>query len=227
MRTVVLDDEQPAVEILKGFVSKIPFLDLKLATVNAFEALEVLNGSEVDLLLLDIEMPDITGLELIGVLKKKPLVILTTAYEDYALKGYELDVVDYLMKPIRFERFLKAINKAQRLHELENPPESTSNSFLHLKVEYKTIKVAFDDILYIEGLKDYVKVFTRNKMYLTRLNVKNIESKLPASDFLRIHRSYIVSLSKIGSFQKSQVHVGDVSLPIGASYQDDVMSKLA
>ena len=216
MKTIIVDDELPAIHILSQFIQKIPFLELQLATTDAFKALDELNKQSTDLLLSDIEMPDLTGIELINSLKTKPLIIFTTAYEEFALKGYELDIVDYLMKPIRFERFLKAVNKAQYLHNLENK-NTTENTFLYLKVNYKTVKVAFDDILYIEGLKDYVKVYTKQKMYLTRLNLKGIASKLPTSHFIRIHRSYIVAFSKITSVQKNQIFIGKQTLPLGNS----------
>ncbi len=227
MRTIIIDDEKPAIKILTTFVLKIPFLHLELATTNAFEGLELLNTQKIDLLLLDIEMPDITGLELLKSLDQKPMVIFTTAYENYALQGYDLDIVDYLVKPIPFERFLKGINKAHKLYGLTNNTiEPTKPDHLLLKVEYKTIKIAFDDILYIEGLKDYVKVYTKQKMFLTRLNLKGIEAKLPPTDFLRIHRSYIVSLAKVTSFQKSQLFIDNKDLPVGNAYRDEVVRKL-
>lgn len=227
MRTIIIDDEKPAIKILTTFVLKIPFLHLELATTNAFEGLELLNTQKIDLLLLDIEMPDITGLELLKSLDQKPMVIFTTAYENYALQGYDLDIVDYLVKPIPFERFLKGINKAHKLYGLTNNTiEPTKPDHLLLKVEYKTIKIAFDDILYIEGLKDYVKVYTKQKMFLTRLNLKGIEAKLPPTDFLRIHRSYIVSLAKVTSFQKSQLFIDNKDLPVGNAYRNEVVRKL-
>ncbi len=224
MKTIILDDEKPAITILTKFVSKIPFVELILATTNPFEALEVLNTQKIDLLLSDIEMPDITGLELLKSLEKKPMIIFTTAYEDYALQGYELDVVDYLVKPIRFERFLKGINKAHKLYKLNNAASTaTKTSYLFLKADYKTVKIALDDILYIEGLKDYVKVYTQENMVVTRLNLKGIEEKLPLEDFLRVHRSYIVAVSKITAFQKSNISIGEIDIPFGNTYREQVM----
>jgi len=228
MQTIIIDDEKPAVNILTKFVSKVPFLQLKLATTDAFEALELFNSSDIDLLFLDIEMPDITGLEFLNSLVEKPLVIFTTAYENYALQGYELDIVDYLVKPIRFERFLKGVNKARKLYELSNKAEKASKpDFLLLKVEYKTVKVAFDDILYIEGLKDYVKVHTTQGMILTRLNLKMIQAKLPADEFIRIHRSYIIAFSKVEAFQKSQIFIAGIIIPVGETYRQHLLDKLA
>ncbi len=228
MKTIILDDEKPAIKILSAFVEKIPFLDLLLATTNAFEAMELINKENVDLLLSDIEMPDITGIELLNSLETKPLVIFTTAYEQYALKGYELDIVDYLVKPIRFDRFLKGINKANRIFQNHSDkPTPIKEQFLFVKTDYKTIKIPFDHILYIEGLKDYVKIFTEDRMILTRLNLKGIGLKLSNDQFIRIHRSFIINLSKINSFQKSQVSIGQVFLPIGETYKNDLFDKLS
>ena len=230
MKTIIIDDEMPAIKILSQFAAIIPFLEVKAATTNPFEALELMSSEKIDLLLTDIEMPDLSGVELVRSMEQKPLVIFTTAYEDYALQGYELDIVDYLVKPIRFERFLKAINKANKLfnlnHQFVEKDEKQEIEYLTIKVEYKTIKVPLNSILYIEGLKDYVKIYTTGEMYVTRLNLKGIESKLPSEDFLRIHRSYIAALSKITSFQKSQVLIADKTLPIGESYRATLLNKL-
>jgi len=221
MNTIIIDDEMPAIKILSQFAAKIPFLKVKATTNNPFEALKVLSAKKIDLLFTDIEMPDLSGVELVRSLEQKPFVIFTTAYENYALQGYELDVVDYLVKPIRFERFLKAVNKANNLYNLKHQFETKRpTEYLTIKVEYKTVKILFGDILYVEGLKDYVKIFTNKTMYLTRLNLKGIERKLPVSDFFRIHRSYIIALSKIESYQKSQITIADKSIPIGDSYRD-------
>jgi len=227
MNTIIIDDEKPAINVLTNFVERIPFLQLKLATRDAFKGLQALNTQEVDLLLLDIEMPDITGIQLLKSLEKKPLVIFTTAYENYALQGYQLDVLDYLVKPIRFERFLKAVNKAQNLH-LANKGGHLEKVEGHLliKVEYKNVKVNFSDIIYIEGLKDYVKIHTKQGMFLTRLNMKSIKSKLPSNLFMRVHRSYLISLQKITSFQKGQIYINKITIPVGVTYQEQVIKKL-
>jgi len=228
MNTIIIDDEKPAINVLTNFVKKIPFLNLKLATRDAFKGLQSLNTQAVDLLLLDIEMPDITGIELLKALEKKPLVIFTTAYENYALQGYQLDVLDYLVKPIRFDRFLKAINKAHKIY-VANKGEfiQKEQGYLLIKVEYKNVKINFSDILFIEGLKDYVKVHTKKEMYLTRLNLKSIQSKLPADQFMRVHRSYVVSLQKITSFQKGQIFLNNTVIPIGITYQEELLKKLS
>jgi len=228
IKTIIIDDEQPAVSILTNFVNKIPFLQLELATTDAFAGLQVLNTRPIDLLLLDIEMPDITGVELLKSLENKPMVIFTTAYENYALQGYELDILDYLVKPIRFERFLKAANKAHHLHQLNQPalaPKETESIFI--KVDYKNVKINLSDINFIEGLKDYVKIHTTEGMFMTRLNLKGIEAKLPTEQFIRVHRSYIVPLQKITSFQKGQVFLGKVAIPVGVTYQTALLRKLS
>jgi len=228
MNTIIIDDEQPAIKILSQFAAKVPFLTVKAATTNPFEALEMLSAQKIDLLLTDIEMPDISGVELVRSLEQKPLIIFTTAYENYALQGYELDIVDYLVKPIRFERFLKGINKANKLFNLNRQFDEKQNiQYLTIKVEYKNVKIPLDEILYIKGLKDYVRIYTTEKMHLTRLNLKGIENKLPAKDFIRIHRSFIVARSKITAFQQSQVTIGNEQLPIGNSFQQKVLQLLA
>lgn len=227
MTTVIIDDEQPAIKVLTNFIKKIPFIQLELATTNAFEGLEVLSTQDIDLLLLDIEMPDITGVELLKSLKKKPKVIFTTAYEEYALQGYELNIIDYLVKPIRFERFLQAINKAYHLHQLQqNEIANQEEGHIMISVEYKNIKVNYKDIYYIEGFKDYVKIYTTKDVFLTRLNLKGIAAKLPPNKFIRVHRSYIVSNDKITSFQKGKVFLNKIAIPVGITYQTKLLNKL-
>lgn len=227
MNVVVVDDEKPAISVLKQYIGKVPFLNIKLATTNPFEVLDIMSEDRIDLLFTDIEMPDLSGVALARSLEYKPMLIFTTAYENYALEGFELDAVDYLVKPIRFERFLKAVNKANKLFKLNQQfTEKPAAAALTIKVEYKTLKIPFESILYIEGLKDYVKIYTDQQMYLTRLNLKGITTKLPGQDFIRIHRSYIVSLAKIESFQKSQLLVAGKELPIGNSYRELLLKKL-
>ena len=222
---LVLDDEQPAVNILKRFIEKTPFLNLMGDTTDAFAALDILRSQPIDLLFIDIQMPDITGIELLKSLETRPKVIFTTAYDEYAMEGYELDVVDYLLKPIRFERFMKAANKALTLYNFTQPvaPKSTH---LFVKSDYQTVKIDLADILYIEGLKDYVKIYTTQKMIMTRLNLKGIEAKLPDGQFLRVHRSFIAAISKITAFQKSQISIKDKVIPIGETYREKLLQHL-
>jgi len=218
MKTLIIDDEMPAIGILKKFIAKVPFLQLELATNNALEGLTFLSENRVDLLFLDIEMPDLSGLELLKRLEYRPIVILTTAYPEYALEGYDLDVTDYLLKPIRFERFLKAANRAQKQYN------NLDTASIRIKSEYKTVTISIADILFVEGLKDYVKIHTQEKAILTRLNVKNTLNLLPEKQFIRIHRSYVVSLSKIDGIQKGHLLIGDKKLPIGQTYKETVQA---
>ena len=222
----IIDDEQPAINVLASFVEKVSFLNLVGTNTNALKAFSTVSSDTVDLLFLDVEMPDITGIQFLQSLEKRPIVIFTTAYDQYALQGYELDVVDYLVKPIPFERFLKGVGKALKIHE-SSISQSTQESFLFVKSDYKTLKIALDDILYIEGLKDYVKIYTISGMILTRLNLKGIEKRLPTDKFIRIHRSYIVSYSKITAFQKHQILIDEKNLPIGETYRQNLLNKLA
>ncbi|MCT4636358.1 MAG: LytTR family DNA-binding domain-containing protein [Bacteroidales bacterium] len=217
--TVIIDDEQPAINILSDYVGRTPLLNLKIATRNVFEAIEYINNNHVDILLLDIEMPDLSGIELIKLIKRPPIIILTTAYEKYALDGYELDIVDYLVKPIRFERFIRAINKANRL--LINNRKNNNNHLI-IKVEYQTRAILLDNIIYIEGLKDYVKIYTNDGVILTRSNIKGIHSKINDNRFVRIHRSYIVNTDKIVSYTKRYVTIGSSNIPIGDSYRSSL-----
>lgn len=222
---LVLDDEQPAVNILKRFIGKTPFLNLVGDTTDAFAALDILRSQSIDLLFIDIQMPDITGIELLKSLDVRPKVIFTTAYDEYAMEGYELNVVDYLLKPIRFERFMKAANKARTLHHLTQPV-APKPIYLFVKSDYQTVKIDLADILYIEGLKDYVKIYTTQEMVMTRLNLKGIAAKLPEDQFLRVHRSFIAAIAKITAFQKSQISIKDKVIPIGETYRVKLLQLL-
>lgn len=225
LKCLVLDDEQPAINILKTFVKKVPFLHLVEATTDAFHALEILRNQSVDLIFIDIQMPDLTGIEFIKSLEKRPMIIFTTAYDEYAMQGFELDVVDYLLKPIPFDRFLKASNKALKFYEMSNPlPQKEQHLFV--KVNYQNVKIAFENILYIEGLKDYVKIYTTKEMQMTRLNLKGIQDKLPEDQFIRVHRSFIVGLSKISAFQKGQIFIEKKLIPVGETYKSQLLEKL-
>jgi DNA-binding LytR/AlgR family response regulator len=228
LRCIAVDDEPFARQLIADDISKVPFLDLVTTCASPFEALEHIKKNNVDLLFLDIQMPVITGTEFLRTLENPPLVIITTAYEKYALEGFELNVIDYLLKPIPFERFLKAANRAYDQYLLENGLHTREeNGFFFVHAEYKEIKIFFDDILYIEGLKDYVKIFlrTQQRPILTRLNLKATEAKLPSDQFARIHNSFIVSLSKIKSTQKTQVFIGETPVPIGEKFAADFQKK--
>lgn len=221
----IIDDEAPAVSLLTTFVNKVPFLKLMGSTTNALSAYADFKNYKIDLLFLDIQMPDISGIEFLQSLDERPMLIFTTAFEEYALQGYDLDIVDYLLKPIPFQRFLKAANKALKLHDAATDRE-TADEFLFIKSEYKNKRILMDDIRYIEGLKDYVKIHTNGGMEMTRMNLKGITRLLPANKFQRIHRSYIVNLSHIISYQKGHVQVQQQQLPIGESYRTALIAAL-
>lgn len=218
---IAIDDEPFALKLIAEDIGKISFLRLANVFSSARLAKLFLEQTQVDLIFLDIQMPELTGLQFLKSLAHPPMTILTTAYNQYAIEGFELEVIDYLMKPIPFDRLLKAANRAHEQYLLRKNaiPEK---SFLFVYSEYKEIKIDTQSIEYIEGLKDYVKIFLRNqpRPILTRLNLKAIEKKLPENQFCRIHQSFIVSLEKITSFQKSHVFIGHHSLPIGEKYAE-------
>lgn len=224
---IIVDDEPLARNLLKEYVQKVPYLELKATCANALEAMEALRMHQVDLMLLDIQMPDITGTAFVKTLQRKPMVIFTTAYSEYALESYELDVVDYLLKPITFERFLRAIDKAsQRLTSgihtpaLEKPQgQEAVSAFIFVKDGTKLVKVRWKDILYIEGLKDYVTIHTRDRKIVTLQRLKALEMELPAEKFIRIHNSYIVAVEAIDIIHKSDVQIGNALLPISDTYR--------
>jgi DNA-binding LytR/AlgR family response regulator len=229
MKCIAVDDEPFALKLICDDIGKIPFLKLTGSCSSPMEALEFLKKNEVDLIFLDIQMPVLTGVQFLRSLKEPPMVIITTAYEQYAVEGFELDVVDYLVKPIPFDRFLKAANRAHdQFHLLKDAsPAAPEELFFFVRAEYKEIKIMFDDILYIEGLKDYVKIFLSSQLrpILTRMNLKAIEAKLPTRLFCRIHNSFIVPFSKISSFQRSQVFIGSNVIPVGDKYAADFRKK--
>lgn len=224
---LIVDDEPLARNLLKEYVGKVPYLELKGTCANAMEAMEVVRRESVDLLLLDIQMPDITGTTFIKTLQRRPLVIFTTAYSEYALESYELDVVDYLLKPVTFERFLRAIDKAsQRLAPGGKPVPSVKtegsepeSSFIFIKDGTKLVKVRWEDIQYIEGLKDYVTIHTRDQKIVTLQRLKALETQLPANRFIRIHNSYIVALGAIEVIHKNDVQIGKAMLPVSDTYR--------
>jgi DNA-binding LytR/AlgR family response regulator len=231
LRCLAVDDEPFALKLIADDIARVPFLELCCTYSSPLEALEYVKKEKVDLLFLDIQMPLLKGTQFLRSLEHVPLVIFTTAYEEYALEGFELDVVDYLMKPIPFDRFLKAVNKAYQqflLHKGKGTAkQSPQEQFFFVHAEYKEIKIFFDDVLYVEGLKDYVKIFIQgqSRPILTRLNLKAMEAKLPAQQFCRIHNSFIISLSKIESSQKSQVFIKQQAIPVGDKYAADFRKK--
>ena len=240
IKCIIVDDEPLAINKIKAFVDKVPFLQSQGEFMSGFDALEFLHQNDIDLLFLDIQMNDITGIQLLEVLKKKPLVIFTTAYEQYAVKGFELDICDYLLKPISFERFLHAANKAYEIISIHQPKESikkvqeNSNTghipakkdFIFLKTEYRMQKVAFNDILYVQGMKDYLLVKTATSNIMTIMTFKKLEEMLPHKDFFRIHKSYIVPINKIESIERNHVKIGNKMLPISETYKKEFFDQM-
>ncbi|MDP4129282.1 MAG: LytTR family DNA-binding domain-containing protein [Bacteroidota bacterium] len=227
MRVVAVDDEPLALALLEDNIRQIPSLRLLASCSSAMEALSVLREQEVDLIFLDIQMPGLTGLQFLQSLAKRPMIILITAYEKYALEGFNLDVIDYLVKPVPLERFLKACNKAQdffRLRQNAFAAGEQEQDYFFVNAEYGLIKIVIPEILLIEGLKDYLKIHMADgKPLVIRMSLKSIEEKLPAHKFFRIHKSYIVSLSRITSIRKNSVFLGSQKLPLSDHYKDDLL----
>lgn len=223
--TIAIDDEPLALQLITGYIEKTPGLKLAGSFDNPVDAAEFLSDNQVDIIFVDIQMPDLSGIEFTRIIEKGPKVIFTTAYEKYALEGYKLDIVDYLLKPFSYEEFLAAVQKARRLITLEQkePDRIDSNGeFLFLKSDYKIKRINFDDILYVEGLKDYVKIYTRNdpNPVMSLSTLKLLESKLPENRFMRVHRSFIVNLAKIETIERSRIVFGKTYIPVSDQYRE-------
>ncbi|MCO6485208.1 MAG: response regulator transcription factor [Saprospiraceae bacterium] len=227
IKAILVDDEPLALEILSGYAERIPDLEIVATCSNALEAQSALSAGQADLVFLDIQMPQISGLEWLKSLTQPPLTIITTAFSEYALEGFELNVVDYLLKPIPFDRFLKAVNKAREMLRLKQPAANPEEAdFMFVKADKKLVKVNFDDIVYIEGLKDYVIIRLEQDRVITLQTMKSLEEKLPSNLFQRIHRSYIVNLDKIQALDGAMIEVivknQSKLLPIGKNYREEV-----
>ncbi len=225
-KVVAIDDEPLALQLVKGYIEKTPFLELAGAFDNPVVAVSFIKSTDVDLVLLDIRMPDLTGTELARVITGGPKVIFTTAYEKYAVEGFRLDAVDYLLKPFSYAEFLKAVQKAQKIIELENkelPSLEVKNDFLFIKSEYKIRRINFSEIHYIEGLKDYVKIFItgEKKPVLSLSTMKALEARLPAGRFMRVHRSFIVNLDMVKVIERNRIVFGDVRIPVTDQYKEN------
>lgn len=218
MRCLIVDDEPLARELLEDNVKKVPFLQLEGCCSNAIEALDVLHRETIDLLFLDIQMPGVNGIQFLQTLQKPVMVIFITAYEKFAIDGYSLNVVDYLLKPVAFDRFLKAVNKAQELFSLRRRPATTDCIFVHS--EYNLVRVSFAEITYIEGLKDYIKIHLSEsrRPVITRVTMKSMDEQLPSSKFVRIHKSFIVAIDKVDSIRKGRIKIGAAELPVSDGY---------
>lgn len=231
MRTIVVEDEPLAREGLLNYIREIDFLHVVKECEDAMEANKILASEKIDLMFLDIQMPKITGIDFLKSLKNPPMVIMTTAYPNFALQGYELDVLDYLVKPFSFDRFLKAANKARDFFELKSGHQSTepvksSTDYFFVKCDYRYEKIHFKDILYIEGMENYIIIWTAAQKYVTLLRMKTVEETLPSTGFIRIHKSYIVSTTAISSIDGNEVIVAGKRLPMSREKKSEIMVRV-
>jgi DNA-binding LytR/AlgR family response regulator len=233
MRCVVVDDEPLARQLIESYIHRVDGLTLVRSCSNAVEAFTIIQQQQVDLIFLDIQMPQITGIDLLKTLKQRPRIILTTAYREYAVDAYDLDVTDYLLKPILFERFLRSISK---IYQLKQPTElisedstrwpSYEEAYTYLKEDREMVKVFLKDILYIESLRDYVRVKTTGKQIVTYQKISYLEQKLPEGKFIRVHRSFIIALDKVSSFSNNSVKINTFDIPIGRNYKNQALNAL-
>jgi len=230
-RCLIVDDEPLAIEVLASHLEKMEFFELTDTCQNAIQAFDILTKKKIDLVFLDIQMPGMKGTDFIKNLKNPPKIILTTAYREYALEGYELDVVDYILKPISFERFFKAVNKYMQLNVNEiiihrSEKDNAGESYIYVRVNKKINKVMLSDILYIESLKDYITIYTKTRRVTAKHTISSFEEKLPESEFIRIHRSFVISLKHITGFTANSIEIGDKELPIGRNFRQMVFKAL-
>ncbi|MFT6205844.1 MAG: two-component system LytT family response regulator [Spirosomataceae bacterium] len=229
IKCIAIDDEELALELLVDNINNVPYLELVGTASNTLEATDLLSTNEVDLLFLDIQMPGLSGIQFLKTLTQSPMVIFHTAYEEYALTGFELNVVDYLLKPVSFERFLKACNRAQEFYNLKNATSREIGSdYFFVNSEYSLVKIKYAEILYIEGLKDYIKIYIEDvkRPVITRMTMKSIEEKLIPYNFMRVHKSYIISLPRIKSIRNLKVTINEIQIPVSEQNIEQLMSKI-
>jgi DNA-binding LytR/AlgR family response regulator len=229
MKCIIIDDEQLARNLVESYVNKIPFLELVGFYRSGVEALKIIQEKEIDLIITDIQMPDLLGTDLIKSLLEKPLVIFTTAYQDYAIQGFELEAVDYLLKPFAFDRFLKAAQKANELYDLrkvktESPEFKTD--YLTVKADHKLYKILYSDIKYIEGMREYVSFHISTGRITALMSLKSLEEKLPSKHFIRCHKSFIVNKNLVSALDSGSLVLGEKSIPIGQSYKEKVIGEI-
>lgn len=221
---LVVDDEELARKLLENYIARLPHLNLVQQCANPLEALSVLQENAVDILFLDIQMPELTGIDFLKSLHQKPKVIFTTAYSEYAIEGYQLDVVDYLLKPFSFERFVQAVNKAVEL--LKTNMGNAEKDYLLVRSEHKVHKIKLEDIRYIQSMREYVAYFLPTGKILELNSLKKLEEGLPSDRFIRIHKSYIIPIHKVTALEGNMVHIGNEKLPIGNLYKEEVLKRI-
>ena len=232
IRCIAIDDDAHALGMIENHIAKVPFLELLKTFDNAFDAIEYMDGEKVDLIFTDVEMPALTGLEFLGSLRQRPCSVIVSEQEQYAVEAFNLEAIDYLLKPFTFERFLKAVNKVREQIRLKTPVQTSTQGkkpereFIFIKSDYKTIRININDILFIEGLKDYVKLHTTEKPVLSLLSLRALELGLPSERFIRVHRSYIVALNKIDIIEKSRIKIGQHMITISEMYRDAFLNRI-
>jgi len=232
LKCMVIDDEPLAIQLLANHISRVPFLQLANSFNNPLEGLISFNSNPVDVIFLDVQMPQLTGIQFMKLLQNRAQVIITSAYEEYAIEGFEHDVTDYLLKPIAFERFYKAVEKAYNLKspsyklDIKQDLFPDTGGYIFVKVETRMVRVELDDILFIEGLKNYVSISTKGQRIVTLQVMKQLEEILPANRFMRVHKSFIIALDKISSVERQEIYIGDRIIPIGITYQDQFFKVL-
>ena len=231
LKCLIVDDEELARMLLENYISRLPNCEVVGKCKNPLDAIQILNNQPVDLIFLDIQMPEMSGTEFLKTLTHQPIVVFTTAYREYAIESYELDVVDYLLKPFSFERFVQAVNKARQLQQLKTVDQPLTRTtqeeqYLLVKSEHKIYRVLYSDIAYIQSMREYVAYYTPSGRIMSLGSLKGLEEKLPNDQFIRIHKSYIVATRKVTALEGNMVHVGKERLPIGASYREAVLAAL-
>jgi DNA-binding LytR/AlgR family response regulator len=239
LRCLAVDDEPLALDIIEDYIAKVPFLELVKRTENAIEAMQLVQEGQIDLVFLDVQMPELTGIQFLKIAGNKASYILTTAYSQYALESYDLNVADYLLKPIAFDRFYKAVEKVRNQQQknadsaapvqVEQVPEVAEEAivdYIFVKTEHKIQKIELKDILYIEGLKDYISIYTKTERIITLQNMKKMEETLPKSNFIRVHKSYIIALDKIQSIERSRISINGNVIPVGDTYRDEFYKRI-
>lgn len=226
LKAIIVDDEPLAIAVIEGYLSRIPGVDIVATFNDGLPAFEFLQDNPVDVMFLDVEMPKLTGIELVRCLHNPPVVIITSANRDYAIEGFELNVADYILKPVTFERLLKAFSKAKELLSKRGYDDSKESEYLIFKESKKNVRIKQDDILYIESIKDYIKVVTANRTVITKQSIGSVEEMLDKDRFIRVHRSFIVALNHVDTFSSTSLEIGSIEIPIGRLYRDDVIKIL-